>query len=413
MLRKASASWRNAHRLLFLLAVGLSFIVLSSCKPEKTKFSTINDNKNKISSRSLFKNPDDAEIELVKLANERSPLILDLVVPTLSLEFTNADYIQILRCTDQVQIRTPTGAPFGSLSKREQRKWVWNDLKSQVNNSGVCKIIASKSISKIVNDLTVAAGTYFYVVNPCFSEEVVLDEDDYCGYHLAFSDKIEVKHANTFERQILDSLQSLNTAQTSLNALLVNSQQLAKKIEVHLQACEDFVQKDQQLLDFKKGLVSLGGMALGFAAGLFIGPNAAIMLATGVQALFTELIGPRVLKLPLGIENECVDPNIVATTAQERELRSKDDKTNQNQHRGKYEEEFRVAELSRRFEKMIDTDMTFAKAQVVKELENVAKFNDKVLTFDRAIKELYQQDADKGVNELKTMQDILDRYLFR
>ena len=154
-------------------------------------------------------------------------------------------------------------------------------------------------------------------------------------------------------------------------------------------------------------------MALGFAAGLFIGPNAAIMLATGVQALFTELIGPRVLKLPLGIENECVDPNIVATTAQERELRSKGDKTNQNKYRGKYEEEFRVAELSRRFEKMIDTDLTFAKAQVVKELENVAKFNDKVLTFDRAIKELYQQDADKGVNELKTMQDILDRYLFR
>ena len=293
--------------------------------------------------------PQDAKVTLKPITLEDSPIVKNLKLPKVTLHFNHSNFVQVIRCQKDTKLHTLTGDKPSSDLPRSILESVWIDAKKR------CVIVATNFASTVFYDLTVQQGSYYYVINPCLSDELSIygKYGNNCSYNLQFTQAISVPQEGTIKQQEIQIAQKLSEKESILNAHLNNAKQLARKIELHLRACETLLNQDINLLNYKNGLLRLSTLALGFMVGAFIGPNAAVMLGMFTQEIGTRLIQWK-LKIPNTIENECINPAVVAKNEEQRKLANLDDPTSMSGNAGKYEEEFRVQYLIQKLEKLID-----------------------------------------------------------
>ena len=336
----------------------------------------------------------------VSLGN--AEIIENFKVPRLNITFDKADFVQVLRCAASYKIPTSTGEDLRHLAGRPGQQsameWAWAYA---LEDRRQCKVVGLNIVSADFPDLTAPKGEYYYVVNPCvLSEHSVLKKEG-CSYNLTLTYPVTVP--DSFREEVRQKNIELSQAESSLNANLANAKHLAKKIEIHLTACENMVAKDKSLLDFKKGLVQLGFLTVGAAIGGAIGgPNGAVMLGQMAGTIGAQLFYTKVLDLPLDIVNECIDPSVVATTEAQRKEAAKHDKSNIAVNQGKYEEEYQVQALTRQLQQMLGPEGPIARDtnRVQEILKELYVLDTRIVTLDKA----YAEAANLGidVNDVST-----------
>ncbi|NRA46004.1 MAG: hypothetical protein HRU09_13715 [Oligoflexales bacterium] len=342
-------------------------------------------------------------------------IIEDFKVPRLKITFDKADFVKVLRCAASYKMQTSTGEDIRHLAGRPGQQsameWAWAFA---LEDRRKCKVVGLKIVSNDFADLTAPKGEYYYVVNPCvLSEHSVLNEEG-CSYNLTLTYPVMV--SDSFREEVRQKNIELSQAESSLNANLANAKQLAKKIEIQLTACENMVAKDQALLNFKKGIVQLGFLAVGAAiGGVIAGPNGAVMAGQmagtiGAQYFFTKALNqPAYIVDPQnGFAQECIDPSVVATTEEQRKEATKHDPTNNASHRGKYEEEYQVQALTKKLQNMLGPEGPIARdtARVQDILKELYALETRVVTLDKA----YAEAANLGidVNDASTFPGAAD-----
>lgn len=337
----------------------------------------------------------------VKKTVEMGPsgVIEGMNVPQITITRTNADHVQMVRCAASYQDKMVTLSGedirhvIGRPNESSELEWVWAQAKEDRH---YCKIVGTNIAMDIYSDLTAPKGEFFYIINPCVGKEHSLSRKEGCSNKISLTQTIKV--VNSLSKEIQAKSIELAAAESSLNAHMQNAISLARKIEIHLRACEDQIAHDQQMLDFKKGLVQLGMLTVGAAIGYSIGgPNGAVMVGQLSMMLGSQLLFMKALKWPPYIANECIDSNVVATTAEQRKKAAKNDATNTAQNAGKYEEEFQVQALTAQLQTMLDPEkgpIALETQRVQKILEEMKELDIKVLTVDQAKAKASNQGID-------------------
>ncbi len=236
-----------------------------------------------------------------------SVMIKGIDVPRISIKKDGADYVQILRCAAGYRFLTAMGQTLGEItpgySARDDFRSAW-DL--ALSRSTDCKMVAEYVLSNEYPDLAADSGDYYYVLNPCLDKTHTPSKRSECSYHLAVSSVF------SYESQILkaysEKTKALMKAQGELDALFGEFYFIVETFKSHLKACEDLLAQDRKMLSFKKGLLQLGLYAGLSAAGLIIGPNAAIMMGMMGSMIGTQILAG-VMGWPPMIANVCLDPN--------------------------------------------------------------------------------------------------------
>ncbi|MCB9228466.1 MAG: hypothetical protein H6618_02555 [Deltaproteobacteria bacterium] len=321
-----------------------------------------------------------------------SGIIDGMNVPRISIKLGTADHVQMLRCAASYRDKmiTNTGESIQDLSddpyNRKKLEWVWAQAKEDRNH---CKIVGTNIVMELYPDLTAAKGEYFYIINPCISKERSLTQKEGCSNQLSMTDTIKVN--NSLTQALQEKAAELAIAESSLTATFQNTIFLARKIEIHLRACENKVANDRQILGFKQGLVQLGFLTVGGALGSFFGPSMAVMGATLASQMGSQLLFAYVLNWPPYLANECIDPNVVAAAeAQSTEAGA-------TEYVSKYESEFQVQTMTRKLQAILDPEngaLALASQRVTKLLEEMQKLDINVLTVDQAKARASSQGID-------------------
>ena len=360
----------------------------------------------------IYLSPFEARVAVERdIVLEESKIIEDYKVPSIKITFDKSDFVQILRCAASYKMTTLTGEDIRHLAgrpgQREALEWAWAKA---VEDRYKCKFVGKQIVSKDFRDLAAPKGEYYYVINPCvLSENSVLKKEG-CSYKLALT--YPVKVTASFKQEILAKTQEVSEAEAAVNASILEAQHLAKKIQIHLEACENMVAKDNALNSFKQGLVQLGTLVVTTAiGGAFGGPNGAVLMGTLVGTYAGTYLYSSVLGLPEQIANECVDPTVVATTEEQRKEASKLDgrynpgkiftgeaaQANSQGQVGKYEEEYQVQALTRQLQKMLDPEtgaVALATNRLHELLKEMLTYDLKILSIDSAFAEAANQGID-------------------
>ncbi|MFK7822853.1 MAG: hypothetical protein AB8G05_01750 [Oligoflexales bacterium] len=351
----------------------------------------------------IYLSPFEARVAVAKeVTLGESFVVEDFKVPRLRFTYDKADFVQVLRCVASRKMETLTGEDVRHLAGRPGQQsalqWAWT---TAVEDRRRCKFVGEKIVSPDFADLAAPKGEYYYVINPCVLSENSVLKKEACSFNLVLTYPVTV--TNTFNDEVKTKNFELSKAEGSLNARLVAAQHLAKKIEIHLTACENMVAKDKALNDFKKGITQLGFMVVGAVIGGALlgplsGPNGAVMLGQMFGTLGANYFYTSVLGLPSDVFNECIDPTVVETTEEQRKEAAEIDKrfnpnpaktgevaqANDRGQRGKYEEEYQVQALTKQLRDMLAEDGPIAKdtAWVQEVLDDLKLLDVQVINLD-------------------------------
>lgn len=340
----------------------------------------------------------------------QTPLFPTLKAPKLEFTFQKSDFVQVLRCAASYRLQTLAGEDLrqvlGRGNANSEFEWAWAQA---IEDERKCKVVGNHISSPAFWDYTAPKGEYYYVINPCVSQEHVAVGEQACSYALTLSYPVTVTDA--FRQEVQDKTIALAQAENSLTANMENAVQLARKISIHLRACEDMVAQDQQVMDFQKGLIQIGMLGVGGALGYVLGgfnPNMAVMGGTMVMMMGSQLLYSKALKWPAVIANECIDPTVVATSAAQRQKAAKNDPSHMAKYQGKYEAEFQVQTLIKRLASLLDPE----KGPIALDTAKVQKLLEELYTYDIAMVTLdatYAKAATLGVDmsDPKTFKNIL------
>lgn len=331
--------------------------------------------------------------------------------PRLSINFNKSDFVQVLRCAASYRMQTLLGEDVrnvkGRPGERSALEWAWT---MALADSRICKLVGTKVSTNEFVDLTSPKGTFYYIINPCILAENSVLKREECSYDLTLTYPITVTDSLSDETRTVTK--ELADAEAILNASLVAAKHLAKKINIHLTACENRIAHDKSLLDFKKGLIQLiflaGGATIGgrFLPEMFRGPNGAVMLGQMAGTIGAAMFYTKVLKFPADIANECIDSSVVATTEAQRKEAAQYDKTNVASIKGKYEEEYQVQALMQNLQKLIGPQGQILKnvLRVREKLEDLYILESRVISINQAI----SQAANYGIdlNDISTFPGI-------
>lgn len=227
-------------------------------------------------------------------------------VPSLQIQFDNAEFAQIMRCAASYKLETAFGQNVtvldDSLNSRKEKKGAWfNALRDNRN----CKVISYDVSGESIQDYTAPTGTFYYILNPCIRKDTSVTRQDDCSYSLSMTNTI------AYEEQIRQELQEqsikISEIEQRIQAHLNEAYLLSELLETKIRACENTIAMENAT---KKNLQGLLDTAL------YAGSFAATIMATGdignatMAAELATQIGGMQLKKSFGlgeISNSCMD----------------------------------------------------------------------------------------------------------
>ncbi len=114
-------------------------------------------------------------------------------VPTFTIDYSNNNFVQILRCAASYhQSLEEQYAKVAASTDYKERRWPWDDA---FGNPTFCKVVSTKTSAKEYADLAASNGRFFYIINPCVTAEFSTSKQEECSYNLTFTDNFEFKDA--------------------------------------------------------------------------------------------------------------------------------------------------------------------------------------------------------------------------
>ncbi|MDD9952248.1 MAG: hypothetical protein OXT67_11860 [Zetaproteobacteria bacterium] len=337
-----------------------------------------------------------------------SMLVEGHFAPSFSIQYTRADYVEILRCQADYTFTTLDGKNIRQQRAGIRTEDLFDAWQSATGAQQQCKSVAAAFAGETFYDDIATVGHYFYALNPCISTPRSILGKAGCSYQLQFTQSVEVLHS--LSQKMRQKRQELGRAEADLNLALSNARILSYRIVAALEACETQVANDKTKLAFVKGLIQLGTFIVGSIAGAifpgnFMGPlNGALMVGGMATQMATQMwLFPDVFKLQDQVKNECIDPYVVETTQATRDRLAQDEKTrdaadnrNDSKTRGQYEEEFQVQNMLSAFRAHLEQGGTLHKAveQVKQEMAELHQLNKCVRDWNQVSQQLRTAGLD-------------------
>jgi hypothetical protein len=224
--------------------------------------------------------------------------------PQIEIDLKNSEYVKILRCNRNYDIRTVDGTLVDSQNalqlESSELKWAWSQAESDNRN---CKIVSGYVPSATYTDLASPSGDYYYVINPCLSEKSTESKLEECSYRLDMSEAFSFQ--SHFKEDLRAKAMQLTKIQSSLDAKINRLRMLAEELKIAIRYCERFYASQEAMKAVQRGTVMAGLFVGAFAAGSLIGsPNTGVM--AGQMAM---MMGGQMLNAKLGLtqtENTCL-----------------------------------------------------------------------------------------------------------
>ena len=237
-------------------------------------------------------------------------VVEDLKVPTIEIDKGQADFIKILRCAAGYQLMDVTGTPLDKVIGKKARYESGRDAWAlAISDYRRCNLIGEQIWSPSYKDIAAKSGNFFYVINPCITKKNSASKKQECSFNLTTTRNIKFK--NPLEERLRKNLENLARATNKIERLTGELVKLARLLETRVEACEDYVARNNANKAFARGLTQ---MAI-FASGVFLferggllqrmagkknvysftGPNASVMV--GLMAMnmgsmwITEAVG--------------------------------------------------------------------------------------------------------------------------
>lgn len=214
-----------------------------------------------------------------------------LKAPTLSLEFSQADFARVLRCSaDAYQVYETAAANSAALSL-EDRRWVWVDAFGDPR----CQVVSMGLRSSEFDDLACPRGDWFYLLNPCVSRERSEDGREACSFELAISKTFH--SLSDLGDEFRSKLSQLVAAESRHEAAISRLANLVFQLNAEKQACQ--VEYESKIGAYHRAeldqayddSVNLGAsLGAGIAAGLLGGLG--MRYALRKKGQFTKTVAP-------------------------------------------------------------------------------------------------------------------------
>lgn len=273
----------------------LAFTTLVACNaelPEPKSASAIASNStDAVGGNAVARDPSRAALKIIDFSKVPASAGSSIFVPGISVNFSNADYYQLLRCKHTTALSTSTGVNarqyFTSL-KSHELKDVWRRAE------GECAYVGKKIAREKFEDLTAGHTTveqhFYYVLNPCVNDSA--EKNETCSYQLAFTES--TKYTSQFAIDFINLGAKLNELEGSLTSLFYQLSSITTQTRFAIEKCEDDHFK-QKLEEKKKaglfGILKVGVSAL--VGGLVAGPAAAFIQTSGVLDGVMSYFEPR------------------------------------------------------------------------------------------------------------------------
>jgi hypothetical protein len=336
----------------------------------------------------------DASAAKVQITTEpqlvESALIKGMQVPSMAIDLQKADFAQVLRCGKSYVVKSLSGELLFDKNKpssSDDLQWAWRQA---VNHRNSCQMVGSYIVTKQFEDIAAAKGEYYYLLNPCVAAEHSATGKDTCSFNVVKSQTVLMGAG--FSAALQEKAQALSQAEAELSAASEQAMLVAKKLEMHLRACEELVAHDTNMLNMRNGLITASSMTVGGIFGsMFImggGPNGAIMGAQMIGNMIAPRIAERVFNLPPYILNQCVDPKALLSEKEKTQTAAVKNKN--------YEQEFGVQALAKTLQNLVSENGEIAKKQanVEKLLLEMHEENQNVVTYDMALKKATKMGID-------------------
>lgn len=191
----------------------------------------------------------DAEKARVTVSNPelvKDPYSGKYQVPTIYLNFSGNDFVKILRCKKDIYPQFDLSVARMSSKPLEERKWLWIDYKGEPK---WCKIASNHFAGEVFSDVHAPSGDFFYVVNPCVSEDIALQKQEACSHYLALS--AAIFYESKLSAEVTQKQTELADAEGRYDALIAKLLGLSRKIINNQQACEFSINHQESLRNVK------------------------------------------------------------------------------------------------------------------------------------------------------------------
>lgn len=358
---------------------------LLHCKPDDTPSTSpavASDQSNALSSSTLnsdvttdstttpmYLDPSRAAVVVQKEVKQGPSVLFDgITVPTISLAFQKADYVQILRCSASFEFKTQDGKLVENVSQTESNqselKWAWIMAWNQKN---ACEIVTEMSPSITYPDIAAPTGRFYYILNPCISKTHSTENRDSCSYLTQVTNAFS--YTNVFQEEMRRKAIDLSNGESSLRALMDQVQIISGSLSTAIINCESYWAKHDTLQNLRSGLTQLAmfvGVALiGFAFG------------GGLMVLFyaqmTAMIGHMFMEQFKAFEkkgNVCISPT----------------RTGDN--------DFGIHDLYNQLQVVINTSIPNTQRQMETLMDEMNKYDNRVLTYNQGIQKMKALGVD-------------------
>lgn len=170
------------------------------------------------------------------------PFLLEHKVPTLEMEFSKNDYVQILRC--QAVFRSPLirrierSQPLG----QDAMRFVWLDSIGDLNH---CNLVTRRNNSTEFSDISAPNGTFFYIINPCISDSWAVGGEGGCSHRLVVTEDITYEDAPA--RHLQSLVVELSNAESEYDGLISKAMGLVRAIVDRRSLCQSFFKGEEML----------------------------------------------------------------------------------------------------------------------------------------------------------------------
>ena len=352
---------------------------LLHCKPDNTPSTSsfaASDQSNALSSSSLnsdvttdsttmpmYLDPSRAAVVVQKEVKKAPSVIFDgITVPTISLAFQKADYVQILRCSASFEFKTQDGKLVENVSQtasnQSELKWAWIMAWNQKNS---CEIVTEMTPSITYPDIAAPTGRFYYILNPCISKIHSTENRDSCSYLTQVTSSFS--YTNVFQEEMRRKAIDLSNGESSLRALMDQVQIISGTLSTAIINCENYWAQHDALQSLRSGLSELA---------IFVGLAViGIALGGGVMVLFyadmAAMIGNMFMEQFHAFEkkgNVCISPT----------------RTGDN--------DFGIHDLYSQLQVVINTSIPNTQKQMETLMDEMNKYDNRVLTYNQGIQKM-------------------------
>ena len=369
---------QKTSRILFSFCLFLGMFGMSHCTPNKDN--TESDlppsiaaaliNTDTDTQGPLYLNPAEAAITIQKDVQQAPSLLFDgLKVPTLSINFQNADYVQILRCAASFQFKTQDGTLVENTlinpSNQNTLQWAWTLAWNQHN---ACEVVTNMSPAISYPDIAAPTGRFYYILNPCISKIHSVTNLDACSYLVQVTRTFS--YTNVFQAEVQRKAVDLSNALSSLTAFMSQVNILAKNLSISITDCENFVAQRDRMQKLRAGFSELaifvGIVVIGFAFGggimfLFYADMAAMLGAMLMEQF----------KVFKETGNQCA-------TGLNHDL----------------EEKFNVTNIYNQLQNVLNTSISQTRLQIQNLMDEMNKYDNRILNYNQGIQKLKTMGVD-------------------